>query len=145
MSEYSQTYSTAVAGSVDACFNVLVDFERYTDWSSPITKCRIVDRYPDGLARRVEFHLDAKVKTLRYVLEYEYDPPHGARWHLVEGDIAGVEGSYRFEPAGERTTATCSQSIDVGFWVPGFLRRTFEASALQQTVEEFRAAVEKTA
>ncbi len=85
------------------------------------------------------------IKTLRYVLEYDYDPPHGATWRLVEGDLAGVEGSYRFEPRGTKTVATCTQEIDLGFWVPGFLRRTFEQKALRDSVEEFRAAVETRA
>lgn len=145
MSEYSQTYTTNVAGSVDDCFRVLVEFERYPDWSSPIKVCRVVDRHPDGLPRRVEFQLDMTIKTLRYVLEYEYDRPHGARWHLVEGDVAGVEGEYRFEADGAGARATCTQAIDLGFWVPGFIRKTFEAKALHDSVEEFRAAVERGA
>jgi hypothetical protein len=82
------------------------------------------------------------IKTIRYVLEYSYDPPNGADWHLVEGDLNGVEGSYRFEegPGGWRTT--CSQAFDLGFWVRGFIRSSFEQRALQESVEEFRRAVE---
>jgi hypothetical protein len=145
VSDYSQSYSTEVSGSVDECFAVLTDFAAYPDWSSPITECRVLDRHPDGLPRRVAFALDMTLKTIRYVLEYEYEPPHGARWWLVEGDLKDVEGSYRFEKHGEGTTATCSQAIDLGFWVPGLLRRTFERKALQDSVEEFRKAVEARA
>ena len=142
MGEYSQSYSTDIAASAEACFEVLIDFERYPQWSSPIQVCQVLDRYPDGLPRRVEFQMNMTIKTLRYVLEYEYDRPRGARWHLVEGDVAGVEGDYRFEESGGKTRATCNQAIDVGFWVPGFLRSTFEAKALHDSVEEFRTAVE---
>ena len=145
MGEYSQSYATEIAATIEDCFRVLVDFERYPDWSSPIRGCRVVDRYPDGLARRVEFQLDMTIKTLRYVLEYEYDQPNGAKWRLVEGDVAGVDGDYRFEAHAAGTRATCNQAIDVGFWVPGFLRKTFEAKALHDSVEEFRAAVERSA
>lgn len=145
MSDFAQTYSTEVAASVDACFAVLVDFEKYPTWSSPITSCRILDRHPDGLPRRVEFHLDMTLKTIRYVLEYRYERPHGATWKLVEGDVKDVEGSYRFEPHGARTRATCTQSIDLGFWLPGFIRRTAEQKALRDSVEEFRAAAEARA
>ncbi|TMA46925.1 MAG: hypothetical protein E6J83_05580, partial [Deltaproteobacteria bacterium] len=84
-------------------------------------------------------------KTVRYVLEYSYDPPHGARWRMVEGDVRDVQGSYTFTPAGGRTKATCTQAIDIGFWIPGFLRSTFEKKALQDSVEEFRKAVESRA
>jgi hypothetical protein len=142
VSDYSASYTTTVAGSVEDCFAVLVDFPSYPEWSSPITECRVIERYPDGLARRVAFALDMMIRTVRYTLEYTYDPPRGARWRLVEGDVAGVEGFYRFDPAGDGTEATCSQTVDLGFWIPGPIRRMAEAKALRDSVEEFRKAVE---
>ena len=145
MSGYSQTHATTVAASVDDCFAVLVDFEDYPRWSSPVTSCRILDRGSDGLPRRVEFALDMTIKTIRYVLEYSFDQPNGATWKLVEGDLKSVEGSYRFEPADGGTTATCSQAVDIGFWIPGFIKSTFEAKALRDSVEEFRVAAEARA
>jgi ribosome-associated toxin RatA of RatAB toxin-antitoxin module len=145
VSDFSQSYSTTVTGSVADCFAVLTDFEAYPEWSSPITECRVLERYPDGLPRRVAFALDMMLKTVRYTLEYTYEPPHAARWRLVEGDVKAVEGSYRFDSAGDRTTATCTQAIDVGFWIPGPIRRTFERKALQDSVEEFKRAVEQRA
>lgn len=142
MSDFSQSYSTAVGGSIEDCFAVLTDFDAYPRWSGPVKECRVLDRHPDGLPRRVAFTLDMKLKTIAYVLEYTYDPPHGARWHLVEGDIKDVRGSYEFVAAGPRTKATCSQSIDIGFWVPGPIRRPFEQKALRDSVEDFKKAVE---
>jgi len=146
MADFAQSYSALVNGSLEDCFAVLTDFAAYPDWSGPVTECRVVDRHPDGLARRVAFTLDMTLKTLRYVLEYTYEPPHTARWHLVEsGDVKNVEGSYRFEKAGNQVRATCSQSIDLGFWVPGPIRRPFEQKALRDSVEEFKRAVEQRA
>ena len=142
MSDFSQSYSTSIAASVEECFAVLTDFPAYPTWSSPITECRVLDRHPDGLARRVAFTLDMTLKTVRYVLEYTYDPPQGARWRMVEGDVKDVQGSYRFVERDGETEATCSQAVDIGFWVPGLLKRTFESKALRDSVEEFRAAVE---
>jgi hypothetical protein len=141
--DYSQSYTTTVEGSVEDCFAVLTDFPAYPQWSSPITECRVLERYPDGLARRVAFALDMTLKTVRYTLEYTYDPPRGARWRLVEGDLRNVEGSYSSTPAGDYgTEATCSQAVDLGFWIPGPIRRVAEAKALRDSVEEFRKAVE---
>lgn len=145
MSAYRESYSTTIAAPVDACFAVLHAFDDYPSWSSPITSSRVLEHYPDGLPKRVEFLLDMTIKTVRYVLEYVWDPPHGATWTMVEGDLASIEGAYRFEPAGGGTTATCTQAIDLGFWLPGFLRSTIEAKALRDSVEEFRAAVERGA
>jgi ribosome-associated toxin RatA of RatAB toxin-antitoxin module len=145
VSDFSQSYSTEVAGSLDDCFAVLTDFDAYPDWSGPVTECRIIDRHPDGLPRRVAFSLDMTLKTIRYTLDYDWEPPRGGTWRLVEGDVKDVQGSYRFEPAGPRTKATCSQSIDIGFWVPGPIRRPFEQKALRDAVEEFKKAVEARA
>lgn len=142
MAEYAQTYATTIAASPEQCFAVLTDFEAYPAWSSPIRSCKVLARYPDGRARTVEFHLDMTVKTIRYVLEYAYEPPTTARWRLVEGDLGSVEGAYRFSPAGDGTRAECTQAIDLGFWIPSFIRGTFERKALRDSVDEFQRAVE---
>lgn len=141
MGDFSQTYSTDVAATIDDCFAVLTDFESYPKWSGPVEECRTLDRHPDGLPRRVAFAVNM-IKTMRYVLEYTWDRPDGGRWRLVEGDLKAVEGSYRFEPAGRQTRATCTQAVDIGFWVPGPIRRTLEAKALRDSVEEFKKAAE---
>ena len=145
MADYAQSYSTLVAGSVDECFAVLVGFEDYPRWSSPIKECRVLERHADGLGKRVAFSLDMTLKTIRYTLEYTWERPHGGRWRLLEGDVKDVQGSYRFDSAGGRTKATCSQAIDIGFWVPGPIRRPLEQKALRDSVEEFRVAVESRA
>jgi uncharacterized membrane protein len=142
VSEYRQSYSTTIAAPVADCFTVLTAFEDYPRWSSPITSCRVLEHHPDGLPKRVEFMLDMTVKTIRYVLEYTYDRPYGATWTLVEGDVRAVSGEYRFEETDGRTMATCSQAIDLGFWLPGFVRSGLEKKALRDSVEEFRQAVE---
>jgi uncharacterized membrane protein len=145
VSDFSQSYATRVAASLEDCFAVLTDFDDYPRWASPITECRVLERWPDGLPKRVAFALDMTIKTVRYVLEYTWDPPHGGKWHLVEGDLASVQGAYTFDPAEDGVTATCTQAIDLGFWVPGFLRSAAEKKALRDSVEEFRAAVEARA
>ena len=143
MADFSQSHSVVVGGSLEDCFAVLTDFETYPMWSGPVTECAVLDRYGDGLARRVSFTLDMTLKTIRYVLEYTYEPPHTARWRLVESDdVKNVEGSYRFEKVGGQTRATCSQAIDIGFWVPGAIRRPLEQKALRDSVEDFKRAVE---
>ncbi len=138
-----QKFSTEIAASVDQCFATITDFERYPDWFSSIERSRVLEHYPDGLAKRVEFHIDMKLKTIRYVLEYCYDKPTHLTWKAVDGDIDAVAGDYRFEKLGARSSrATCRQSVSLGFWVPGPIRKLIERQALQQSVLEFKAAAE---
>jgi len=143
--DFDASYSVAVAGSVDDCFAVLTEFAEYPNWSKPVMTCEVLDRHPDGLPCRVAFAVDM-IKTVRYTLEYSWTPPGGGTWKLVDGELKSVVGSYVFEPVGaNRTKATCSQTVDIGFWVPGPIRRTLEQKALRDSVEEFRAAVEARA
>jgi hypothetical protein len=146
MAEVQQTFSTPIDAPAGLCYSAIGDFEAYPTWSSPITKIEVLDRHPDGKARRVEFVVDMKVGTVRYVLEYAWHPPNRVTWKMTEGDLADIEGSYVFEADGPmRTTATCSQAISLGFWVPSLILRPIEQTALKQSVLEFKAEAERLA
>jgi len=144
--EVKQEYSVEVAASPEECFATLVDFDAYPRWSSNVCAAKVLKRNAAGLPVRVEMELDARIKKIRYVLEYRYKKPREATWTLVEGDVQSVTGSYHFRKKSAGVTeATCMQTVDLGFWVPGPLRRAGERTALKQSVEEFKKAVEKRA
>lgn len=141
--EGEQEFSIEVETSIAQCFKTLVDFDAYPEWSSPIRSAKVLERYPNKLARLVEFELDMKLRTVRYVLEYQYDKPTKLTWKSTEGDVESVEGSYTLEKVGaKKTVVTCRQKIVLGFWVPGPIRSMIERSALKQSVLEFKAAAE---
>lgn len=144
--EGEQEFSAEVGASITHCFNTLVDFAKYPQWSSPIRKTTVLERYPNKLARRVEFELDLKLRTVRYVLEYVYEKPSKLTWQSCDGDVESIDGSYTLEKLGpKKTRVTCRQRVLFGFWVPGPIRSVIERSALQQSVLEFKAAAEKSA
>lgn len=141
-----QEFSTEVHASVAQCFATITAFEQYPKWFSTIERTKVLDRHPNRLARRVEYYIDMKLKTVRYVLQYEYDRPTHLSWKSVDGDIEAIEGSYDFEKLGAALSrATCRQAVSLGFWVPGPLRSIMERHALQQSVLEFKAAAEQAA
>jgi len=138
-----QRYTTEIAAGVTDCFAVITDFPAYPNWSGAVRTATVRECYPDGLPKRVEMEIDIKIRRIRYVLEYRYEPPAHLAWTLVEGDLQAVEGSYDFEEQDTgRTSVTCTQGVDIGFWIPGFLRSIFEAQALRDSVEEFKREVE---
>jgi uncharacterized membrane protein len=142
--EGAQEFTVEVEATPAACFATIVDFERYPEWSSSIRSARILECDRSGLGRRVEFLLDMRVRTVRYVLEYSHRKPHDLSWRSVDGDVESIEGAYRFRPLGRgRSEVTCRQEIRLGFWIPGLLRKLAERSALRQSVEEFKAEVER--
>jgi uncharacterized membrane protein len=140
-----QTHSVIVEASQEQCFDVITDFVSYPKWNSTLTKA-VIEKETRGVAKRVAFEIDARVKTIRYVLEYRHHRPRELTWSSVEGDVRNITGSYRFKKLdADRTEATCRQTIDLGFWLPGPLRRLAEATALEQSVNEFKAEAERRA
>jgi len=141
----AQEFTAEIAASVDQCFAAIIQFEKYPKWFSPIERIKVLDRYPDELARRVEIHINIRIKTIRYVLEYAYEKPTHLTWEAVDGDIEAIEGSYAFDRLGpKKTRATCRQAVSLGFWLPGPIRGLMEHQALKQSVLEFKAAAEAT-
>ena len=146
MADHQQSFTTPIDAPAELCYAAIADFESYPSWSSPVTRIAVLDRHPDGHARRVEFVVDMKLREVRYVLEYTWHPPNRLTWKMAEGDLADIEGSYVFEANGAgKTTATCSQAISLGFWVPSLVLKPIEQTALRQSVLEFKAEAERRA
>jgi uncharacterized membrane protein len=144
--EAVQQFTIEIAAAPLDCFQTILDFEAYPSWSSAVRQARIVERDRSGVGRRVEFSIDMRIKTVRYVLDYEYEKPSLLTWRSVDGDVESIEGAYRFRKlATGRTEATCEQAVRLGFWVPGPIRTLAERSALRQSVSEFKDEVERRA
>lgn len=142
----SHSHSETVAAPLTVCFATAVDFERYPEWFSTITEARIIEADQSAGLWTVALGLNMAIKTISYTLCYRAEEPDCLVWKLSGGDIKAIEGSYRFEDLGNNTTrATCRQAIDLGFWVPGPLRRSIERTALAESVREFKAAAESRA
>jgi ribosome-associated toxin RatA of RatAB toxin-antitoxin module len=140
----AQEVAVEIAASPAECFAAILEFERYPEWSSAIQSARVLERDAAGVGRRVEFHIDMKIRRVRYVLEYTYRKPTELSWRSVDGDIDSIEGRYRFRKLGPKLTeASCRQEIQLGFWMPGPLRKLAERTALKQSVNEFKADVEQ--
>ena len=138
-----QVFSAEIAAPVGVCFEVITTFERYPEWFSAVSEANVLERYPDGLGKIVEYFMDMFLKRIRYVLESEYEQPSRLTWHSVDGDIESIQGSYDLEPIDKtHTRATCRQAVTVGFWVPGSIKKMIEQNALKQSVLEFKAAAE---
>ncbi len=140
----AQEVSLSIDAPLVECFDAILEFERYPEWSSAVTGARVLERDASGVGCIVEFHIDMKIRTVRYVLAYAYKRPTELTWHSVDGDVESIEGRYGFRKlAPNRTEAVCRQEIQLGFWVPGPLRKLAERTALRQSVTEFKAEVER--
>ena len=133
-------HAEVIAGSPEDCMAALLDFGTYPDWQSAVQTCEVVE---DGSDPVVEFRVDAKVKTIRYVLRYHPEPPSRLWWEYVEGDARSVSGSYDLEDLGDGTTrATYRLAIDPGRFVPGPVKKALTEGVMRTSVRELKARVE---
>ena len=141
-----QSHTEMVRSPIDTCFDTLVNFAKYPDWFSGISAAHIEEGDAAAGVWSVRYDLNMVIKTITYTLDYRSRRPEELTWKLRVGDVNDVEGSYVLRAIDDRTTeATCTQAIDIGFWIPGPLKRTFEKSALGDSVREFKKAAETVA
>ena len=141
----SQTHAEVVRAPLDHCFDTIVDFDCYPEWFTAISTASMIAADPATGTWTVEYTLNMLVKTISYTLSYTSTRPNRLVWESVRGDIKQIRGVYELlelEPG--LTEATCTQSVDVGFWIPGPLKKAFEKTALIDSVREFKGAAERT-
>jgi len=126
MSAESGSESIDIQATPEAIFQVMTDIDSFPKWMDEFKEATVIDRDDQGRPSRASFELDAKIKTVRYVLAYSY-PEGGLAWESEPGgDVKLIKGSYLMSPAPSRadaTTVTYNFEIDPGFPVPSFIRR----------------------
>lgn len=125
------------------CFDALVDYESFPDWQRAVRDCEVLTRDRHGRGKEVAFKIDAKVKSIRYTLDYDYEEPHLIRWRYVEGDVRDVDGEFVFEDRGDGTTlATYALRIDPGLPLPGSIMSVLSDQVMQGSMEDLKQRVE---
>jgi len=135
--------SVEVAAPAQACHDAVLAFETYPEWQSAVRRAEVRSRGDEEAV--VAFEIDARVRTIRYVLRYRWEAPERVRWALVEGDVKSVDGDYTFVERGGVTIATYRLAVDPGGWarfLPGDLKRRGTEALMRSTVDELEARVE---
>jgi uncharacterized membrane protein len=135
-----------IDGSPQQCFDAIVQYESFPDWQRAVRSCSVVSRDKRDRGERVQFEIDAKVKSIRYTLDYRYEEPHLVSWRYVEGDVRDVDGELVLEDTGEGTTlATYALRIDPGAWLPGRLADMLSGQVMHGVLEDLKKRVEAPA
>ena len=124
-------------------FAVATDFEAYPEWNANIKQVEVEETDDEGRATKVFFEVDAKVRTVRYRLGYDYsDAPDAFSWDLIDGDVKALSGSYRFEEFDDLTEVQYETKLDPGFPIPGFLKRQGEKQIVKGALADLKKRVE---
>jgi len=109
------TAAADVPVSASHAYALVADVEGYPGWQSLVDHVDVRERDAEGRPLVVATALDAKVKVLRLVLRYAYDPPARVTWSLVEGDVKDLRGSWEVAAQGEPAArVTYSLAVDPG-------------------------------
>jgi ribosome-associated toxin RatA of RatAB toxin-antitoxin module len=135
--------SIDVSATTQEIFDVATDLDSYPEWNENIQEVEVRARDDEGRPLEVWMKVDAKLKVVQYTLGYDYEnAPDSFSWHLLEGDIKLMEGSYSFEEFDDVTEVAYEMRVDPGFPIPGFLKRQAEKQIARSALEDLKKRVE---
>jgi uncharacterized membrane protein len=125
------------------CFDALLDYESFPEWQRAVKDVEVVTRDSQGRGKEVAFEIDAKVRSIRYTLDYSYEEPHLVSWRYVAGDVRDVDGELVLEDQGDGTTlATYALRLDPGVWLPGRVATMLSEQVMHGAMEDLKRRVE---
>jgi uncharacterized membrane protein len=140
-------HTVEIDAPIETCFDAIVDYESFPAWQGAVVSTEVMNRDEDGLGKRVNLVVDAKVRKVDYTLDYRYERPTRIEWDFVEGNgINAADGHYLFESLGDnRTRATYKFGLEVGIPLPGPIARRAHKQTLKGSVEDLKREAERRA
>ncbi|MGZ6675291.1 MAG: type II toxin-antitoxin system RatA family toxin [Solirubrobacteraceae bacterium] len=112
-----------IDASVARVFEIAADIERAPDWQPALKDVEVHERDAERRATSVETESDAKVRTIRSHLRFEYVEFSAITWDQERGDVKALRGWWRLEDLGDgRTRATYGLEVDPGRMLGMLLR-----------------------
>jgi carbon monoxide dehydrogenase subunit G len=108
--------STAeIDAPLERVWALVEDVEKAPAWQGGMKGMQALERDDEGRATLCEAQADAKVRTIKSIIRFEYDGPTTLRWTQEKGDLKSVEGSWELEDLGSaRTRATYRIDAELG-------------------------------
>ena len=112
-----------IDASIVRVFEIAADIERAPEWQPALNDVEVHERDAERRATSVETESDAKVRTIRSRLRFEYVEFSAITWDQEHGDVKALRGWWRLEDlGGERTRATYGLEVDPGRMLGMLLR-----------------------
>jgi ribosome-associated toxin RatA of RatAB toxin-antitoxin module len=138
---YEETHEIDVSATPADCFDVLTDYERMPQWQTRMVECNVLSYGEDGLAREVQYAIDAKLRTVRYRLAHLYTPPTWIGSRYLGGDFRRFEGDYSLVEKADGTHVKFRLAIDPGIRVPRAVARILGEAVMGRTLGDLKERV----
>ena len=123
--------SVEIEAPIERCYEIAADVENSTEWQGSLRDVEVLERDGEKRPALVETESDAKVKNVKAVLRFSYDPPTSITWVQEKGDTKSLHGSWAFEDLGGRTRATYALEADPGRMLGMLLRGPVEGKVVE--------------
>jgi len=142
VSHDSSGLTDVVAAPPDTVIEALTSFETFPEWQGAVLECEVQERNEDGRGSLVRMKVDAKVRKVEYVVRYRYELPNSLSWEQVSGDLKENTGRYTFAPRDDGSTdVTVDIVAEVGFFVPGPMKKLIREQSLKNSLRELKKRV----
>lgn len=142
---YGTSSTVSINAPADKCYRMVYDFPLYPQWAGMIDKVKVLERYPDGRGRLIEFEANVLFRKMSYKLEYSYDDENMClSWESAGGDLVSTRGRYFFKPITEdKTSSIYELDVTVNFFVPKKMIKFFSTIAMPRVMKGFKKIVEQ--
>jgi ribosome-associated toxin RatA of RatAB toxin-antitoxin module len=115
MAKLNGSSTAEIDAPLEAVWALVEDVERAPDWQGGLKAMHVLERDAEDRPSLCETESDAKVRTVKSIVRFDYQPPTALRWTQVKGELKSVDGRWDLEDLGDgRTRATYWIETDLG-------------------------------
>ena len=119
---------------------VLLDLEKYPDWSDSITKVKVTERDDAGRVTGAVMSISAGALKDDVTLTYNWDgAPARLEFELEDANmLTKMDGAYILKDLGDETEVTYELSVGVSMPIPQMMITKQEKSTIDQSLAQLK-------
>jgi carbon monoxide dehydrogenase subunit G len=115
MANLTGSSTAEIEAPLERVWSLVADVERAPEWQGGLKELTVLERDGEGRAVLCESQSDAKVRTIKSIVRFEYEDPERLTWRQEKGELKSVDGRWELiDVGGGRTRATYSLEVDLG-------------------------------
>lgn len=115
MAKITGSSTEEINAPIDEVWAVVEDVLSAPDWQGGLKDMEELERDSEGHVTLVESSNDAKVRTIKSTVRFEYAGPTRLSWTQEKGELKSVDGAWQLEDLGDgRTRATYELEVELG-------------------------------
>ena len=115
MAKITGSSTEEINAPIDDVWAVVEDVLSAPDWQGGLKDMEELERDDEGHVTLVESSNDAKVRTIKSTVRFEYDGPTRLSWTQEKGELKSVDGAWQLEDlGGGKTRATYELEVELG-------------------------------